>query len=56
MKHPGRIYRAVVLATLCPGIGASSPTGSAPEELEQVIRSGSGKWKEAIEIPGAKAE
>jgi len=56
MKHPARIYPALVLATLGQGIGASSPTGSTPEELERVIRSGPEKWKKAIEVPRAKAE
>jgi len=37
------------------GMGAT-PTGSTPEELEQVIRSESEKWKKVIEISGAKAE
>jgi len=34
----------------------ATPTGSTPEELEQVIRSESEKWKKIIEISGAKAE
>ena len=37
------------------GMGAI-PTGGTPEELEQVIRSETQKWKKVIELSGAKAE
>jgi tripartite-type tricarboxylate transporter receptor subunit TctC len=37
------------------GMGAI-PTGGTPEELEQVIKSETQKWKKVIEISGATAE